>query len=237
LQPDGCFVAEVDGQGAGTAAAFVFGKIGWIAMVLVDTSYRRQGIGTALMQHALAFLESHHVATIRLDATAQGQPVYAKLGFVGEYELARYAGTLVGGQPESDISDARNIQTIIQLDERVTATPRAQLLEALAIESGGHAYNIGTSGYLMNRPGTRATQIGPAAALDDATGLALFRNASQRLAGQSVFIDIPLNNAPAIAWAAATGLTVQRTFLRMRRGPAIADHPQQIWASSGPEKG
>ena len=30
LQPDGCFVAELDGAAAGTAAAFVFGPVAWV---------------------------------------------------------------------------------------------------------------------------------------------------------------------------------------------------------------
>jgi len=33
------------------------------------------------------------VPTIRLDATPLGRPVYAKLGFVDEYEVTRYGGT------------------------------------------------------------------------------------------------------------------------------------------------
>lgn len=222
LQPDGLFVAEIDGQGVGTVAGFVFENVAWIAMVLVDPTYRKQGIGTALMNHALAFLDNR---TIRLDATALGQPVYEKLGFVGEYELARYEGTLSGGTPRSRLETAPT-----ELDERVTGTRRGKLLGAL-----GQAHVIG-DGYLMDRPGSKATQIGPAIALDEATGRALFDDAAYRLKGP-VFIDIPLQNEPAVAWAQAAGLKMQRKFLRMRRGPAITDHPNCIWASSGPEKG
>ena len=91
LQPDGCFVAVMDGQCVGTATAFIFESVAWIAMVLVDPNYRKHGLGTALMNQALTFTGQR---TVRLDATALGQPLYAKLGFVGEYELTRYAGVL-----------------------------------------------------------------------------------------------------------------------------------------------
>lgn len=223
LQRDGVFVAEIDGQGVGTVAGFIFENVAWIAMVLVDPTYRKQGIGTALMNQALAFLGDR---TIRLDATALGQPVYEKLGFVGEYELTRYEGVLNGGKPRSQLQTPPT-----ELDQRVTGTRRGKLLKAL-----GQAHVTG-NGYLMDRPGSKATQIGPAIALDEATGRALFDDAAYRLKGQTVFIDIPLQNKPAIAWAEAAGLKVQRKFLRMRRGPAIQDHPIYIWASSGPEKG
>ena len=232
LQPDGCFVAEVDGQVVGTVTAFIFGNVAWIAMVLVDPQYRKHGIGTALMTQALE-VTGHR--TVRLDATALGQPVYAKLGFVGEYELTRYVGMLTGSTGSA--MTPTSLTVVTQLDFKVTATLRGRLLETLAAEAGAHVRCVRTSGYLMDRPGAHATQIGPAAALDEASGLALLNDAARRLAGQPVMMDIPVANRPAITWAEAAGLKAQRTFLRMRRGPAVTDQPQNIWASSGPEKG
>src|SRR6266851_2805185 len=69
LQPDGCFVAEWDGTPVGTTTTSIFGSVAWIAMVLVDESVRGRGIGTALMRHALDFLDRCGIPTIRLDAT------------------------------------------------------------------------------------------------------------------------------------------------------------------------
>lgn len=232
LQPDGCFIAEVDGQGVGTVTAFIFEDVAWIAMVLVDPSYRKHGIGTALMNQALAFIGNR---TVRLDATALGQPVYEKLGFVGEYKLTRYAGILAGATGLAETP--KSLAVVKELDFHATATRRARLLEALAAEEGAHTRVVGVTGYLMDRPGSNATQIGPAVALDAASGLALLNDAARRLAGQPVLIDLPTDNHHACAWAEAAGLKAQRTFLRMRRGPMIADQRKQIWASSGPEKG
>src|SRR5262249_6423074 len=69
MEPDGCFVAETDGVGVGTACTCVFGPVAWVAMVLVDAERRKQGIGTALMEHTLAYLEGRGVRSVRLDAT------------------------------------------------------------------------------------------------------------------------------------------------------------------------
>jgi len=92
MQPDGCFVAQWDGQDVATTTTCVFGSVGWIAMVLVDNEYRHRGIGSRLVQHALDFLESRQIPTARLDATALGRAVYERLGFVAEYELMRMEG-------------------------------------------------------------------------------------------------------------------------------------------------
>ena len=104
LEPAGCFVAEWDGQPVGTTCVTRFDTIAWISMVLVDAAHRGRGIGTQLMRHAIAWLDQCGARTVRLDATALGRPVYEKLGFVGEYEVARWEGTATGGELRPEIS-------------------------------------------------------------------------------------------------------------------------------------
>ena len=88
LQPDGCFLAELNGRPVGTTAATIFGSVGWLSLVLVDREARGCGVATALVRHALAWLDSRSVPTVRLDATELGEPIYARLGFTADYGLA-----------------------------------------------------------------------------------------------------------------------------------------------------
>src|SRR5262245_62056873 len=99
LEPEGCFVAELDGVPVGTTTTCLFGPVAWVAMVLVDEAVRGRGVGTALMTHALQFLDDCGVRSVRLDATPLGRPLYEKLGFVAQFELVRYAGTLPEAAP------------------------------------------------------------------------------------------------------------------------------------------
>jgi len=243
LAGDGAFVAELDGSAVATTVAFRFDSIGWIAMVLVDPQVRRQGIATRLMEHALEYLEQQGVKTARLDATPAGRRVYQKLGFVAEYELARLEGAAAGGELREGVRPMRpaDLPQVLAIDREVTGTNRRRLLEALIAEQPAairvFAAAGGVSGYLMFREGSRATQIGPAAALEPDAGLALVDDALGRCASGPVFIDIPTANSPAIQWAESRGLVPQRHFTRMRRGAAVEDRPLQLWASSGPEKG
>jgi GNAT superfamily N-acetyltransferase len=242
LQPDGCFLAEWNGTPAGTTTTCVLGTVAWIAMVLVEEPLRGRGIGKALMKHALEFLQRCRIPTVRLDATPLGQPLYEQLGFVPQYQLARLEGTLPGAPAVAGVTEVSPGQEedLAALDEKVTGTDRRKLLRRLFAEHGERFRAVWTGnevgGFMTSRPGSRAVMLGPCVASAEA-GPLLLADACHRHAGERVFLDIPTGNEPAIRLAQAQGLKVQRHLLRMCRGPMPLEHVEQLWASSGPEKG
>jgi GNAT superfamily N-acetyltransferase len=243
LEPEGCFVAEWEGLPVATTTTCVFDSIGWIAMVLVDQSFRHRGIATRLLQHALEYLDRRGVATARLDATPLGRPVYERLGFVAEHELLRLEGVATAREPEAGVAISRAVRvgSLAELDREATGADRRRLLERLLAEQpdGTRVALQGAAvlGYAMLRPGSRATQIGPGVAVTAQAGRALGDWAMSQLAGRPVFADVPLQNQPAVDWARQCGLSEQRPFTRMYRGRPVAEQPRLLWASSGPEKG
>jgi GNAT superfamily N-acetyltransferase len=243
LQPDGCFVAELDGTAVGTTVCFVFGPVAWVAMVLVDEAVRGRGIGTALMRHALGFLDSRGISSVRLDATPLGRPIYEKLGFVAEYTLARYAGVPESAGAASGVEPLRpaTLPAVECLDEQVTRGERGRLLRRLFAEHPDGFRVVrrddAVVAFLASRPGTNATQIGPCVVADEQAGWLLLTDAAARYSGQRVFIDVPLPNEPARRAVEALGLSAERELLRMGRGEAVRENLDLLWASSGPEKG
>jgi GNAT superfamily N-acetyltransferase len=242
LEPEGCFVAEWKGTPAGTITTCIFGAVAWVAMVLVEQSLRRRGIGVALMEHALEFLDRRGVSTVRLDATRLGQPLYERLGFVQQFRLARYEGTLPPAPAVAEVESVGPLhwETLVALDESVTYTNRHELLHRLfagqiqgvrCVRYGGR-----TTGFQVTRLGARATYLGPCIASPEA-GPLLLHDAWHRYSGQHVFLDIPAANEAATRLAEAQGLTVQRHLTRMCRGAPVCERLDWLWASSGPEKG
>lgn len=242
LEPEGGFVAELDGQPAGTTTTCVFGPVAWVAMVLVDPALRGRGLGTALMEYALAYLDGREVRTIRLDATPLGQPIYEKLGFVAEYQLARHEGRLPGCNPALGVESVaeEHLEDIFRLDHDVTCTDRRKLLVRLFEERPDEMRMVRregrVKGFLTARPGARAHYLGPCLASAEA-GPLLLADACSRYAGQNVFLDIPESNVAGTKLAESWGLTVQRRLLRMVRGVPLPERVEQLWASSGPEMG
>jgi GNAT superfamily N-acetyltransferase len=242
VQPDGCFVAEWDGTAVGTTVTTIFGPVAWVAMVLVEESNRGRGIGKALLNYALGFLDRRHVATVRLDATPQGRPLYERLGFVAQFQLARHEGAL---PPTGDGNGLKPASTdewpaLVALDQSVTHTDRSRILLHLFAEQPENVRAVRSdgrlAGFLTARPGRRAIQIGPCIAARDA-GAVLFADACDRYAGRHVFLDIPVSNTAATRLAESQGLTVQRHLTRMCLGTPLVERVEWLWAGSGPEKG
>lgn len=243
LQPDGCFVGELDGRIVATTSVCVLDAVGWIGMVLVEEPMRRQGIGSKMVEHSLKYLDDRGVQTARLDATPAGLCIYERFEFSVDYEILRMEGVaspqkiddwVVGVNPE-------RLGDVCRFDREVRGMNRYRLLESLHAQSpqGMQAVfsNGDVSGYVSYRTGMVATQIGPSVVRNDEIGAALADAALARCAGQRVFMDIPAENDSAIRWAQSRGLKVQRPLMRMHRGQPVGDNPKLQWASSGPEKG
>lgn len=244
LQPDGGWVAELHGQVVGTVTTSRFGRVAWIAMMLVDVNLRSRGIGRALMTRALEHLEEHAVESVRLDATPQGRPLYESLGFVPETIFHRYSGVLPATDSAVELptwpSEGR-IDELIALDRAVTKTERGALISRLVTE---HAESLrvaeddrgGVAGFLLARPGAHARQIGPCLA-SATVGGRLLADAARRYAGEAVCLDIPTAHEEARALVRTWALSPTRELLRMGRGPRVAEDLSRLWASAGPEKG
>lgn len=243
LEPGGGWAAVHHGQVVGTVTTCRFGRVAWIAMMLVDSDQRGRGIGRALMTQALDVLERHGVESVRLDATPLGRPLYESLGFRPESVLVRYAGILPvvdsAALPLWPVAE-RGVDQLVALDRAATRTDRRKLIARLVAE---HADSLrvvedeqGVAGFLLARPGSRARQIGPCIAAGEAGGR-LLADAARRYAGQAVVLDVPVEHEAATAVVRSWGLEPARELLRMGLGPRVVEDASRLWISAGPEKG
>jgi predicted GNAT family acetyltransferase len=129
---------EHKGKVVGTATTITYAsRFAWIGMVLVDPEYRKQGIGTALLKKTIEYLDSSQIATMKLDATPQGKPIYARLGFIEEYEIERW---ILHRWPGTMVTTLRSTcaplgkterEQFFRLDKELFAADRSPLLCAL----------------------------------------------------------------------------------------------------------
>lgn len=91
ISQGGAFVARLQETNVGMIFAFPYANsVGWIAFLVVNPSYQRKGIGTALMKKAISFLQSKEIRSIGLYATEDGTPLYERIGFVKSLTSARF---------------------------------------------------------------------------------------------------------------------------------------------------
>ena len=201
-----------------------------------------------MVEHALAFVDEHGATSVRLDATSLGQPLYERLGFLPQYGLVRYGGTvsfdtpLDAAQFDREVIHAAELDyaAIVRLDQSTTGTDRRTFLHALFDERPEEVRIVQhyreIEGYITVRQGSDALQIGPCIATAGA-GTALLADVAHRYAGQRVYVDVPVSNMAAVRCAEQMGLTAQRTLTRMCRGVDVVEDTARLWASSGPELG
>lgn len=228
VEPNGCFVAEWDGEPAGTATCTSYGTVlGWIGMLLVHPDHRRHGIGSALLEHCLAYFEGRGIGCVKLDATPLGQPLYQRHGFVPEQSLTRWETegvtvTAPAGSCALEPGMVENWADWIALDQEAFGVRRDAVITALA----GCCAQVVTcraeadrcAGYGMLRDGTRAQYLGPVSARSAEIGDAMIRHLLGLVPGRAVFWDVLDSNRAAMELAEALGFRRQRPLLRMYRG-------------------
>ena len=218
-----CLLAESENKIVGTTTAINYGEEAWIGMVLVDKEYRGLGISKALLSQIFANLSSSR--SLKLDATAAGQPVYQKFGFKNEYLISRMVNVSVKEVPVQ-VSDSNveamspdNIEEIIVLDETVFGVKRKQLIKFLFTEYPAAATVLKREGkivgFALGREGSRYFQVGPVVASSIADAKDLISTSLMRLANRPVVVDVLCDKKELMDWLNEIGFATQRDFIRM----------------------
>ena len=243
LNPEGNRVVEMENKVVGTVTTLDYQEhFSWIGMVLVDPSFRKQGIGTALLKKALEILETRR--TVKLDATPAGREVYLKLDFKDEYRLSRMIGTVQSetlGTPVSIPFATNDMDEIAAFDRKIFGADRRELLEWQLQGAMEYAFvekkGDEIVGYCMGRHGYNFEQIGPVLALNADIAVRLTSSALLSCKGRAIAIDAMHFDANWLKWLTGLGLKEQRSFVRMYRGTTVAHDPQKQFGIMGPEFG
>jgi GNAT superfamily N-acetyltransferase len=241
LEPHGCFAAIENDQLVGTTTTTTYKEdLAWIGMVLVDPQHRRRGIATRLMETALSYLDGK-VAVIKLDATAEGRPVYEKFGFKTESLVERWRGN-VKSRPTKREDAAIDLEALLALDRRAFGADRSQLIKCLIDDSPiapvlvtGESSSL--TGYALARTGTRATYIGPVVTTDTAQVEDLLDRILVQLSGTSVYIDFSTECGVSWSVLADRGFVKERDLIRMSYGSRSVKTSPLVIAIAGPEIG
>lgn len=194
--------AIADGRLVGTALCSLHGQVATLNMIIVDPTMRGRGLGRQMMERIIALAGDREM---RLVGTADGLPLYRKLGFVATGRIVQLQGLARAARPELPVcvGDAAT-DALAAMDQAASGMERAALLARIA-ETGETLTTDG--GFALLRPFGRGHVLGPVVARDASAARALIAAAATHLAGRFLRLDLPEEHGLA-PFAESLGLSV-----------------------------
>lgn len=249
FEPEGCFIADVGGEPVGHVFSIIYGKLGWIGLLIVSSKYRRSGIGTVLMKEALDYLQGHKVETIELDAVPEIVDLYRKLGFGYQFDSLRLMGASQKLQP-SKSSPLKSIERgiiedIAKFDAKYFGAHRGRVLSRLFCENPELSFvshsDSHVIGYITCRKAENGYTLGPwvCVSRNQRNAEDLFATCMGRLEPNStIHFGVPSLNTTAVSILRNHGFIESYKSIRMRSGKKLeTERPAGIFAIAGAMKG
>ena len=234
--PGGFLVAECLGQTVGCIAAVSYaGRFGFIGLYIVAPAWRGQGIGRRLWAEGMARLGGHVVG---LDGVPAQQENYRRSGFELAWQNVRFAGAArhtARTEPAPIVPlGAVDFALLCADDRRVFPAARTEFLRCwIAMpDAAGLAWleQGRVAGWGLIRRCREGHKMGPLVADDPSIASALFAALCDRVpVGDTVYLDVPMPNADALALARTQGLHGVFETARMYAGAAPACQLQRVY--------
>ena len=230
--PDAFVAAELDGELIGGGAITSYdGRFGFMGFFIVKPEFRGHGYGNSLWharkERLLSRLEPG--AAIGLDGVFNMQAYYAKGGFAFSHRDIRFQSTGAPAAPDAspDVSlvplSKVSFDDVLAYDSCCFPAPRRRFLEAWIAQDDSLALGAPKeerlAGYGVIRRCRDGCKIGPLFADDAAVAEKLYRALAVFAPGEPVFLDVPENNAAAVALADKYAMQEVFGCARMYLGP------------------
>jgi predicted N-acetyltransferase YhbS len=224
------FVALHDDEVIGVSSCMPFGTTGWVGGVAVLPEHGRRGLGRALTQRAMDELRRGGTSAILLHATEAGRPLYERMGFAAEGEVAEFHGPAVDDSPDIvGLGGDGDLDTVLAVDAEATGEDRGRIIRALW-PRGAHVVR-GENGLL----GYGLRQLEPSAgaviAVTRAAGEALVRAGLSGEEGEDRRVGVPVAHGDALRFVEALGYRERTRTTRMHLGPAPRWHAERIFSA------
>jgi GNAT superfamily N-acetyltransferase len=213
----------VDGETVwGGVTVFMHRRAAWIGNLLVCPQRRGQGLGTALLAHALDWISRHDCRTALLTAAPRAEPLYGRFGFKPLAGICRWERPATSGRRTSrpPLGDRYNFSRIADLDGEYWDDNRIRLLKTIKAERLCVVAENRTD-FAMFGPVDRFSTIGPAAVAHPSTGAIenVLDGALKRLdSSRPVVLDTFAGNRHLTELLIERDFTVKSSTILMCRG-------------------
>jgi predicted N-acetyltransferase YhbS len=223
LQPDGRLLALVDGEPVGMVGAIDYGAFAYIGSMGVRQAWQNKGIGYALMERILGWLAARGCPIARLDATAAGQHLYPKLGFITDEQTDVFRlpqSSRSTGIPDGvRVAGSQDLDAIADFDEPIFGVRRAAVLERYHAWLNDRVFvSYDETGCVAGYLFAQTRSIGPWAARDARCAGALLAAALSLSYETPPVARVPSSNSIVAGLLERNGFEHTETLAHMRRG-------------------
>ena len=206
-------VAIERGRVVATALCSFHGPVATLNMIIVDEAMRGRGVGRKIMERIIALAGPREM---RLIATAEGEPLYRKLGFAPTGGIVQVQGLASAAPPERPVRiGPESTEAMARMDHAASGMERAPLLARIA----GMGTTLTTEGgFALLRPFGRGHVLGPVVARDATAARSLIAAAASRQDGQFLRMDLPGDHG-LVPFAESLGLSVAGGGTAMVQAP------------------
>jgi GNAT superfamily N-acetyltransferase len=229
-------VGTLDGRVVATGLGVVSRPVGWIGAIVVAVDQRRRGFGRAMTEQICERLRVAGCATLSLEATDAGRPLYERLGFRLTTTYHQLQADHLDEPPvPPDRARVRmltgaDLPAVLELDRLATGEDRTAALEDLATAGGWvlleDSPRPGLRGFLLPAERAYGAVIAPRPR-DGIYLLDLHRYVIP--AGAHVRAGVPHDHAAGWHELEARGWHETWRAPRMLLGPDVDWHPEMIW--------
>ncbi len=238
--PQGFFLAELDGEPVATASAVAYDEqFGFLGFYIVKAAQRHTGIGMQLCDALLAYMGER---SFGLDGVVSMVDKYVQqMGVRIAHYNARYEGLAKPANGTLEPIAAVPFEELERFDRRFFPAPRPAFLRSWISRPGSQGRIVTVDGRLVGygviRPCLRGYKIAPLFAETPEIAEQLFSALAGLVAGQPVFLDIPVCNQAARQLVERHRMQKVFETARLYRGAAPELPLEQIYGITSFELG
>lgn len=235
MQPDGWYLAFWNGEPVGMGGAIDFGPFATLGLMSVLPAMQKQGIGQALMEQLLSWLDARGCPTVFLNARSQAVSLYERSGFVTVEETHRY---LFSPRPARSerlpgiyLLEKASLPAVAAFDAPAFGTSRLHVLsDFLDRDPQRFFVSKDLAGNLTGLLVAEAESVGPWHAVSSETADLLLQQALQLPYTGPFQVSLLASNVGARTIFARYGGQHSDTLPHMRRGrPLQRDQQQRLY--------
>lgn len=233
LQPDGWYLALLDDEPAGVGGAVNYGPFAYLGMMSVLPSAQKRGLGSALMESILGWLDRQSCPTVLLNARPRAVSLYARYGFneidqTLQFEHAAHISRPYQAPPGLTTLQEADLPTLAAFDAPAFGASRRAVLSRLFAENPQRfLVSVETNGQFSGFLQVGSTSLGAWHATRPENAEKLLLRALALLSASFLTISVPASNSTALLLCQQAGFKLALTLPHMLRGAPLQRDPEQ----------